>query len=194
MQESVPVGQGAMAAILGLTADQVEALCREAAQGEVLSPANLNTPSQIVIAGAAGAVDRALQLAKSHGARKAVQLSVSAPFHCALMQPAQERLAKDLEQIAFANPEYPLINNADASELRSGDAIASSLSRQVCSSVRWTESVQKLIRAGVKLFVELGPGKVLCGLIRQIDRTVKTANVEDPPSLAQTLETLKLLG
>jgi [acyl-carrier-protein] S-malonyltransferase len=194
MQESVPVGQGAMAAILGLTADQVEALCREAAQGEVLSPANLNTHSQIVIAGAAAAVDRALQLAKSHGARKAVQLSVSAPFHCALMQPAQERLAKDLGHIAFGNPEYPLINNADASELRSGDAIAGSLSRQVCSSVRWTESVQKLIAAGVQLFVELGPGKVLCGLIRQIDRTVKTANVEDPPSLAQTLETIKSLG
>jgi len=194
MQESVPVGQGAMAAILGLTTDQVEVLCREAAQGEVLSPANLNTPSQIVIAGAAAAVDRALQLAKSHGARKAVQLSVSAPFHCALMQPAQERLAKDLGQIAFGNPEYPLINNADAFELRSGDAIAGSLSRQVCSSVRWTESVQKLISAGVKLFVEVGPGKVLCGLIRQIDRTVKTANVEDPPSLAQTLETIKSLG
>ena len=194
MQESVPVEQGAMAAILGLTADQVEALCREAAQGEVLSPANINTPSQIVIAGAATAVDRALQLAKSHGARKAVQLSVSAPFHCALMQPAQERLAKDLGQIAFGNPEYPLINNADASELCSGDAIAGSLSRQVCSPVRWTESVQKLIGAGVQLFVELGPGKVLCGLIRQIDRTVKTANVEDPPSLAQTLETIKSLG
>ena len=194
MQESVPVGQGAMAAILGLTADQVEALCREAAQGEVLSPANLNTPSQIVIAGTAAAVDRALQLAKSHGARKAVQLSVSAPFHCALMQPAQERLAKDLGQIAFGNPEYLLINNADAAELRSGDAIASSLSRQVCSSVRWTESVQKLISAGVQLFVELGPGKVLCGLIRQIDRTVRTANIEDPQSLAQTLETVKSLG
>jgi len=194
MQESVPVGQGAMAAILGLTTEQVEALCREAAQGEVLSPANLNTPSQVVIAGAAAAVDRALQLAKSHGARKAVPLSVSAPFHCALMQPAQERLVKDLGRIAFGNPEYPLINNADASELRSGDTIAGSLSRQVCSPVRWTESVQKLISAGVKLFVELGPGKVLCGLIRQIDRTVKTANVEDPPSLAQTLETLKSLG
>jgi [acyl-carrier-protein] S-malonyltransferase len=194
MQESVPVGQGAMAAILGLTADQVEALCREAAQGEILSPANLNSPSQIVIAGTAAAVDRALQLAKSHGARKAVQLPVSAPFHCALMQPAQERLAKDLRQIAFRNLEYPLINNADAAELRSGDAIADSLSRQVCSSVRWTESVQKLISAGVQLFVEVGPGKVLCGLIRQIDRTVKTANVEDPQSLAQTLETVKSLG
>jgi [acyl-carrier-protein] S-malonyltransferase len=194
MQESVPVGQGAMAAILGLTADQVEALCREAAQGEVLSPANLNTPSQIVIAGTAAAVDRALQLARSHGARKAVQLPVSAPFHCALMQPAQERLAKDLGQTVFANPEYPLINNADAAEVRSGDAIAGSLSRQVCSSVRWTESVQKLIGAGVKLFVEVGPGKVLCGLIRQIDRTVRTANIEDPQSLAQTLEAARSLG
>ena len=188
MQESVPVGQGGMAAILGMTADQVEVLCREAAQGEVLSPANLNSPSQIVIAGTAAAVDRALQLAKSHGAKKAVQLSVSAPFHCALMQPAQERLAKDLGQISFRNPEYPLINNADAAEIRSGDAIAGSLSRQVCSPVRWTESIQKLISAGVQLFVEVGPGKVLCGLIRQIDRTVRTANVEDPQSLAQTLD------
>ena len=188
MQESVPVGQGAMAAILGMTADQVEALCREAAQGEVLSPANLNSPSQIVIAGAAAAVDRALQLAKSHGARKAVRLSVSAPFHCALMQPAQERLAKDLGQISFRNPEYPLINNVDATEVRSGDVIADSLSRQVCLPVRWTESIQKLISAGVQLFVEVGPGKVLCGLIRQIDRTVRTANVEDPQSLAQTLD------
>jgi len=188
MQESVPVGQGGMAAILGMTADQVEALCREAAQGEVLSPANLNSPSQIVIAGAAAAVDRALQLAKSHGARKAVQLSVSAPFHCALMQPAQERLAKDLGQVSFRNPEVPLINNADAAEVCSGDAIADSLSRQVCSPVRWAESIQKLISAGVQLFVEVGPGKVLGGLIRQINRTVKMANVEDPQSLAQTLD------
>jgi [acyl-carrier-protein] S-malonyltransferase len=194
MQESVPVGQGAMAAILGMTADQVEALCREAAQGEVLTPANLNTPSQIVIAGTSAAIDRALQLARSRGARKAVQLSVSAPFHCDLMRPAQERLAKDLERLSFQNPEYPLINNADAAEVRSGATIADSLSRQVCSPVRWTESIQKLIRAGVKLFVEVGPGKVLCGLIRQIDRTVGTANVEDPQSLAQTFETIKSLG
>jgi [acyl-carrier-protein] S-malonyltransferase len=194
MQESVPVGQGAMAAILGLTADQVEALCREAAQGEILSPANFNSPSQIVIAGAAAAVDRALHLAKSHGARKAVQLSVSAPFHCALMEPAQDRLAKDLKQISFRNPAPPLINNADAAEVRSGDAIGDSLSRQICSPVRWTESIQRLISAGVHLFVEVGPGKVLSGLIRQIDRTVRIANVETPQSLAQTLETIKSLG
>jgi [acyl-carrier-protein] S-malonyltransferase len=194
MQESVPVGQGAMAAILGMTTDQVEALCREAAQGEVLSPANLNSPSQIVISGTASAVDRALQIAKSRGAKRALPLPVSAPFHCALMQPAQERLAKDLEQIAFRTPEHPLINNADAAEVRSGDAMADSLSRQVCSSVRWTESIQKLIGAGVQLFVEVGPGKVLCGLIRQIDRTVKTANVEDPQSLEQTLAAANSLG
>lgn len=194
MQESVPVGQGAMAAILGLNADQVEALCREAAQGEILSPANLNSPSQIVIAGTTDAVDRALSLAKSHGARKAVPLSVSAPFHCALMQPAQERLARDLSAVAFRDPQHPLINNADAAELRSGEVIASSLSRQVCAPVRWTESIQKLIAAGVQLFVELGPGKVLCGLIRQIDRSVKTSNVEDPQSLTQTLEAAKSLA
>ena len=193
MQESVPVGQGAMAAILGMTADQVEALCREASQGEVLSPANLNTPSQIVIAGTEAAVGRALELAKSRGARKAVSLPVSAPFHCALMQPAQERLAKDLGQISFRNPEYPLINNADVAEVRSSEGIADSLTRQVCSPVRWTESIQNLIGAGVQLFVEVGPGKVLSGLIRQIDRTVKTANVEDPKSLEQTLEVIKSL-
>ena len=188
MQESVPVGQGGMAAILGMTTDQVEALCREAAQGDILSPANLNSPSQIVIAGTAAAVDRALQLARAQGAKKALSVPVSAPFHCALMQPAQERLAKDLGQVSFRNPEVPLINNADAAEVRSGDAIADSLSRQVCSPVRWSESIQKLISTGVRLFVEVGPGKVLCGLIRQIDRTVKTASVGDPQSLAQTVE------
>ncbi len=194
MQESVPVGQGAMAAILGMTTEQVEALCREASQGEVLSPANLNTPSQIVIAGTEAAVGRAVELAKSRGARKAVLLSVSAPFHCALMQPAQERLAEDLGQISFRNPEYPLINNADVAEVRSSESIADSLSRQVCSPVRWTESIQKLISAGVQLFVEVGPGKVLSGLVRQIDRTVKTANVEDPQSLEQTLAAIKSLN
>lgn len=188
MQESVPVGQGGMAAILGMTAEQVEDLCREAALGEVLSPANLNTPSQIVIAGTATAVQRAVLLAKARGARKAVQLSVSAPFHCALMQPAQEMLAKDIGQISFRDPECPLINNADVAEVRSGDAIGDSLSRQVCGPVRWSETIQELIRAGVQLFIEVGPGKVLCGLIRQIDRTVRTANVEDPQSLAQALD------
>jgi len=194
MQESVPLGQGGMAAILGMTPGDVENLCREAAQGEVLSPANFNSPSQIVIAGAAAAVERALQLAKARGAKRALPLPVSAPFHCALMRPAQIRLAQDLGRISFGDLEFPLINNADAGEVRSGDLIADSLSRQVCAPVRWTESIQKLIAAGVKLFVEVGPGKVLCGLIRQIDRTVRTANVEDPQSLAQTLEIAKSLA
>ena len=194
MQESVPLGQGGMAAILGMTPDDVENLCREAAQDEVLSPANLNSPSQIVIAGTAAAVERALRLARARGAKRALPLPVSAPFHCALMRPAQARLAQDLGRISFGDPEFPLINNVDATEVRSGDLIADSLSRQVCSPVRWTESIQKLIAAGVKLFVEVGPGKVLCGLIRQIDRTVRTANVEDPQSLAQTLEIAKSLA
>src|SRR5262249_52752340 len=185
---------GGMAAILGMTPGDVENLCREAAQGEVLSPANFNSPSQIVIAGAAAAVERALQLARARGAKRALPLPVSAPFHCELMRPAQIRLAQDLARLSFGDPEFPLINNADAGEVRSGDLIADSLSRQVCAPVRWTESIQKLIAAGVKLFVEVGPGKVLCGLIRQIDRTVRTANVEDPQSLAQTLEIAKSLA
>lgn len=188
MQEAVPVGQGAMAAILGMTEAQVAELCSEAAQGEVLSPANLNSPAQTVIAGAAIAVGRALGLAKTRGAKRALLLPVSAPFHCALMRPAQERLEVDLKRIRFQDLEIPLINNADAVELRSGNAIAASLARQVCSPVRWTETIQKLSGAGVQMYVEVGPGKVLCGLVRQIDKAARTANVEDPRSLEQAVE------
>jgi [acyl-carrier-protein] S-malonyltransferase len=190
MQEAVPVGQGAMAAILGLSEDEVADLCREAAQGEVLSPANLNSPGQIVIAGSSGAVRRALDRAKIRGAKRAIPLPVSAPFHCELMRPAQERLTGDLAQLHFADLEQPLINNADATELRSGAEVSGSLSRQVCSPVRWTESIQKLISLGVDWFVEVGPGKVLCGLIRQIDKGVKTSNVGDSRSLNEALEML----
>lgn len=190
MQEAVPVGQGAMAAILGLSEDEVADLCREAAQGEVLSPANLNSPGQIVIAGSSGAVRRALDRAKIRGAKRAIPLPVSAPFHCELMRPAQARLTGDLAQLHFADLEQPLINNADATELRSGAEVSGSLSRQVCSPVRWTESIQKLISLGVDWFVEVGPGKVLCGLIRQIDKGVKTSNVGDSRSLNEALEML----
>lgn len=190
MQEAVPVGHGAMAAILGLNEEQVADLCQEAAQGEILSPANLNSPSQIVIAGTAGAVRRALELAKARGARRVITLPVSAPFHCALMRPAQERLTGDLEKLSFSDLEFTLINNADAAELRASGAIASSLSRQVCAPVRWTDSVRKLIDLGVGLFVEVGPGKVLSGLVRQIDRSVQTAQVEDSKSLNETLAVL----
>jgi [acyl-carrier-protein] S-malonyltransferase len=190
MQEAVPVGQGAMAAILGLSEAQVAELCEEASRDEVLSPANLNSPVQIVIAGSVAAVDRALELAKARGAKKAVLLPVSAPFHCHLMQPAQDRLSQDLAPIRFQNLEVPLINNVDAAELRCGAQVAESLSRQVCAPVRWTETIQKLIGLGIRVFVEVGPGKVLCGLVRQIDRTVQTMHVEDLKSLSQTAEIL----
>ena len=190
MQEAVPVGQGAMAAILGLSEAQVAELCEEASRDEVLSPANLNSPVQIVIAGSVAAVDRALELAKARGAKKAVLLPVSAPFHCHLMQSAQDRLSQDLAHIRFQNLEVPLINNADAAELRCGADVAESLSRQVCAPVRWTETIQKLIGLGIRVFVEVGPGKVLCGLVRQIDKRVQTAHVEDLKSLSQTAEIL----
>ena len=188
MQEAVPLGQGAMAAILGLSETQVVDLCQEASQGEILSTANLNSPAQIVIAGTSAAVQRVLELAKIRGARRAVPLPVSAPFHCALMRPAQDRLSKDLAQLHFSDLQFPLVNNVDVTDLRRGHAIADSLSRQVCSPVRWTESIQKLIGLGVGLFVEVGPGKVLSGLVRQIDKGVKTANVEDSKSLNETIE------
>ena len=194
MQEAVPVGHGAMAAILGLTQAQVESLCLEAAQGEILSPANLNSPSQIVIAGTAAAISRAIELAGRQGARRALSLPVSAPFHCALMQPAQDRLRKDLHQIEFCDLRIPLINNADSMELQACDRIADSLCRQVCAPVRWTDSVQVLINKGVGLFVEVGPGRVLSGLVRQIDKSVRTANVEDAKSLNETLEIAKQFG
>jgi len=191
MQEAVPVGEGGMAALLGASPDRVEALCREAAQGEVLSVANLNSPSQVVIAGAAAAVKRAIELALTTGVKRAVSLPVSAPFHCALMRPAQEALQKDLGEIQFHDLRYGLINNVDAAELREGQRIADSLTRQVCSPVRWTESIQQLIRKGVGVFIELGPGRVLSGLVRKIDRSVKTLNVEDLKSLKETLETAR---
>ena len=191
MQEAVPVGEGGMAALLGASPDRVEALCREAAQGEVLSVANLNSPAQVVIAGAATAVKRAIELALTTGVKRAVSLPVSAPFHCALMRPAQEALQKDLGEIQFHDLRYGLINNVDAAELREGQRIADSLTRQVCSPVRWTESIQQLIRKGVGVFIELGPGRVLSGLVRKIDRSVKTLNVEDLKSLKETLETAR---
>jgi len=190
MQEAVPIGEGAMAAILGAGKAQVVELCQEASQGEILAAANLNSPSQIVISGAAAAVNRALALAKSKGIRRAMLLPVSAPFHCGLMQSAQQRLSQDLERIVFRDLEFPLINNADAMELRAGSSIPDSLSRQVCAPVRWTETVERLVECGVRLFVELGPGKVLSGLVRQIDKNLETAHVEDSKSLAETLEIL----
>jgi [acyl-carrier-protein] S-malonyltransferase len=180
MQEAVPVGVGAMAAILGADAQTVGAACAEAAQGQVCGPANLNSPKQIVIAGDAAAVDRALELLKSRGVRKAVKLNVSAPFHCALMLPAQRRLAGDLEEIEFKDLRVPLVSNVDAKLIRAGAEARDSLVRQVSSPVRWSESVELLAGGqGVKTFVEVGPGKVLSGLLRQIAPEARCVNVED---------------
>ncbi|PYV86278.1 MAG: [acyl-carrier-protein] S-malonyltransferase [Acidobacteria bacterium] len=193
MQEAVPRGQGAMAAILGLDQDRVQDLCEEVARDEVLATANLNSPVQIVIAGTEAAVLRGMELARARGAKKTILLPVSAPFHCPLMQPAQERLRNDLAQIQFRDLQFPLINNADAAEISSGDDIMDSLIRQVSSPVRWTESVRLMITKGVGLFVEVGPGRVLSGLVRQIDKRVKTSNVEDVKSLNETLELVEPL-
>jgi [acyl-carrier-protein] S-malonyltransferase len=191
MQEAVPVGAGAMAAILGASIEAVESACAEARQdGEVCGPANINSPGQIVIAGSAAAVERAIPLLKARGAKRAVPLKVSAPFHCALMLPAQERLAEDLSRVEFKDLSVPLVSNVDARVVRAGDEARESLVRQVSSPVRWRESVELLAGEGVETFVEVGPGKVLCGLVRQTAPQSRCLNVEDASSLAATLEAL----
>jgi len=190
MQEAVPVGMGAMAAILGLDLPTVEAACREAAQGQVVSPANINSPGQVVIAGHKAAVDRARALAKVAGAKRAVALPVSAPFHCALMAPAQERLARDLAKVAFHDPEVPLVNNVDALVIHTADDCREGLVRQVSAPVRWLEVVATLAREGVDTVIEVGPGTVLGGLVKKIDRGLRVLNVEDPASLEATLPAL----
>jgi [acyl-carrier-protein] S-malonyltransferase len=184
MQEAVPVGAGAMAAILGADASTIEDACREAAQGEVCSPANINSPKQIVIAGNVGAVERAMEILKERGAKRTVKLPVSAPFHCALMRPAQDRLSADLDEIKFADLRVPLVTNADAQLIRKGTDARASLVRQVSSPVRWQESVELLAREGVETFIEIGPGKVLSGLVRQTLASAHCLNIEDPASLA----------
>jgi [acyl-carrier-protein] S-malonyltransferase len=190
MQEAVPVGQGAMAAILGLPMAELEKVCNEAAHGEVVSPANINSPEQIVISGAKAAVERAAELAKQRGAKRALLLPVSAPFHCALMQPAQDRLAADLQKLNFQTTTVPVVANIDAKPRTGGDASRDALIRQVTGAVRWVQCVRELIGGGAKTFVEVGPGKVLCGLMRQIDRAQACTNVEDEASLQKALSQL----
>lgn len=187
MQEAVPVGVGAMAAILALPAEQVEQICAEAAQGEICQAANLNSPDQTVISGNKAAVERAATLAKERGAKRAIILPVSAPFHCALMQPAQDHLAQDLRALSFRNPEVPVMCNVDAALLTAGDQSRDALIRQVTGAVQWVISIRSLIALGVENFVEVGPGKVLCGLMKQIDRSRRCMNVEDDASLQKTL-------
>ena len=190
MQEAVPVGTGAMAAILGADLQTVEEGCAAAAQGDICSPANINSPGQIVIAGDAAAIDRAIPILKERGAKRAVKLNVSAPFHCALMKPAQDRLAADLEKISFSDLTVPVVTNVDAKPVIRGEDARESLVRQVSQTVRWLESVEFLINQGVQTFVEIGPGKVLSGLVRQINRDVRCVNVEDAASLRSAQETL----
>lgn len=191
MQEAVPVGVGAMAAILGLDAGAVAEACAEAAAGEVCAPANFNTPTQTVIAGAAAAVERAVEACKVRGARRAIMLKVSAPFHCALMQTAQDGMLAPLAGTPFHALPVPLVNNVDAAMVRSGDAAREGLIRQITFPVRWTEIVATLVSSGVTTFVEVGPGKVLSGLVKAIDREARLLNVEDAESLQQTIEGLK---
>lgn len=188
MQEAVPPGEGAMAAILGMSPADVAEVCRKAAGNEVVSPANLNSPEQTVVSGAAAAVKRAVEIASQSGAKRAVMLPVSAPFHCALMAPAQQRLEPDLRAAAFAPLRFPLITNVDASEITAGEEARSALVRQVTGPVRWLDSIREMLDGGVTVFVEVGPGKVLCGLLRQIDRSVRCLNVEDSASLQAALE------
>lgn len=190
MQEAVPVGVGAMAAILGADVDTVETACAEAADGQVCSPANINSPSQIVIAGDADAVDRACELLKERGAKRAIKLNVSAPFHCTLMEPAAEKLGVDLDNLEYREFRFPIVTNLDAELNEDPGGVNNDLWRQVWSPVKWLQSVRKLRSLGVETFVEIGPGKVLSGLVRQIDRDVRCLNVDNAESLRNTRETL----
>ena len=185
MQEAVPVGTGAMAAAIGGELGEIERICEEARAGQVCSVANMNSPNQVVIAGNAEAVDRAVGLLQGV-ARKVVKLNVSAPFHCALMKPAQDRLAADLEQLKFNEPAMPVVTNVDARATSAPGELRDALVRQVSATVRWSESMQLLVQQGVDTFVEAGPGKVLTGLMRQINRDVKTLNVDGAASLETT--------
>ena len=194
MQEAVPVGVGAMAAILGLDSETVARACAEVAAehpGRVVTPANLNAPGQVVIAGHADAVQLAGERAKALGAKRAVPLAVSAPFHCALMKPAEERLAPELRALSVSTPRIPVVANVDAEPKRDAASSVDALIRQVSSPVRWEAVVRRLIAEGVTMFVELGPGKVLSGLIKQIDRGVTFLNIEDETSLEKTLTALE---
>ncbi len=183
MQEAVPVGQGAMAAILGLDAARVAEACEAAAEGDIVSPANMNAPGQVVIAGSTPAVARAIDRAKALGARRAIPLPVSAPFHCALMKPAEDRLAPDLRALAASVPRVPVVANVDAEPKRSVEGAIDALVRQVSSPVRWEDVMTRLASEGVRKYVEVGPGTVLTGLGRKINRDASFASFEGPDDL-----------
>ena len=189
MQDAVPVGVGAMAAVLALPIERLQAVCEQAARETdlVVSPANINSPDQIVISGNKAAVERAAELAKEAGAKRIVMLPVSAPFHCSLMKPAQDNLAKDLAQADFDNPHIPVICNVDASAVSSGTVAREKLIQQVTGAVQWVPSIETLVANGGNIFIEVGPGKVLTGLMRQIDRSKTALNLENSESLQKLL-------
>ena len=187
MQEAVPQGEGAMAALLGLEADQVREVCSEASQGEVVEAANLNAPGQIVIAGKAAAVARAIELARARGAKRAVQLPVSAPFHCALMRPAAEKLAARLRETAVSPPRIPVLNNVDVCCEDDPERIRDALVRQAYSPVRWIETIQAMAPKGIEQVYECGPGKVLAGMSRRIDKGLQGGAIADADGLSQTI-------
>ena len=191
MQEAVPMGTGAMAAILGLDDDAVRAACAEAAQGEIVEPVNFNAPSQVVIAGHKSAVERGAAAAKARGAKRAVMLPVSAPFHSSLLRPAAERLRERMQDIAFNTPKISVVNNVDVATVSDPAQIKDALARQACSPVRWVETVRAFAAQGVTHVVECGPGKVLAGLTRRIEDSLQGFSVTDPASLQQTMEALR---
>lgn len=191
MQEAVPVGTGAMAAILGLDDDAVRAACAEAAQGEIVEPVNFNAPSQVVIAGHKSAVERGAAAAKARGAKRAVMLPVSAPFHSSLLQPAADRLRERMQNVVFNSPHVPVINNVDVAMIDDPQQIKAALARQACNPVRWVEIVRAMAAQGVTHVVECGPGKVLAGLIRRIDGNLQGLAVTDTASLSQALAALR---
>jgi [acyl-carrier-protein] S-malonyltransferase len=187
MQEAVPSGVGAMAAVLGLDPSKVREICEQSAQGEIVSPANYNDPGQTVIAGHAKAVERASIKLKEAGAKRVLPLPVSAPFHCALMEPVVPRLRDTLSKVNFSAPKIPVVTNVEATPNSDPARIMELLLKQVTGSVRWIECVQSLEKAGVTRVIELGPGKVLCGLVKRISKSIQCDNVEDPASLEKAL-------
>jgi [acyl-carrier-protein] S-malonyltransferase len=194
MQEAVPVGTGAMAAILGLDDDAVRAACAEAAQGQVVEPVNFNAPSQVVIAGHRAAVERGAETSKVKGAKRAVMLPVSAPFHSSLLKPAARRLEQYLADVAFAAPQIPVVNNVDVTTVDTPAQIKDTLARQACNPVRWVEVIQQMARCGVTHVAECGPGRVLGALTRRIDGSLHGLAIADAASLTQALQTLQRVG
>lgn len=191
MQEAVPLGTGAMAAILGLGDDAVRAACNEAAQGEVVEPVNFNAPSQVVIAGHKAAVERGAEAARAKGAKRAVMLPVSAPFHSSLLKPAAERLAERMQQVAFSAPRIPVVNNVDVAVVDDPERVKDALARQACNPVRWVEVIRHMSGAGVTHVAECGPGKVLAGLSKRIDAALQGFAITDPQSLQQAMQAVK---